>query len=340
MTHPFEKEILTSWKALSEINDRIGWVSIPNYICSNWSISSAYNIDSHEHAIFFEINSAKNHFGQLKFPAAQGFKIQQIRVEDSKSGLAIIRKVDGDLDLFIKMAVDVCNIIMQNKNLTESNLSLSIVNRINAWLSFMRKGLETLSLEAEIGLIGELEIISRLIKTHIPIQDILDAWVGPLDGMKDFELGIGAIEIKSTLSSDGFIANIGSLEQLDDSQISPLFVCGCRFSLHNTGLTLVERINLLRKQLIGFPSELSQLNNLLLRVGYLESAAEDYTRQFKTENTYFWLVDKNFPRLVPGNIAVNIRQAKYEIDLTSLMNDSISLSIVLEKLGIGNSGIN
>ena len=51
-------------------------------------------------------------------------------------------------------------------------------------------------------------------------------------------------------------------------------------------------------------------------------------------------VIENFPRLVPGNIAVNIRQVKYEIDLTPLMNDSINLSIVLQKLGIGNSGIN
>ena len=164
--------------------------------------------------------------------------------------------------------------------------------------------------------------------------------MGPLDGLKDFELGTGAIEIKSTLSSNGFIAKIGSLEQLDDSQISPLFINGYRFSINATGLTLVERINLLRDQLIDFPSELSRLNNLLLRVGYLETAAENYIRRFKTENSYFWLVDENFPRLVPGNIAVNIRQVKYEIDLTPLMNDSINLSIVLQKLGIGNSGIN
>jgi len=204
----------------------------------------------------------------------------------------------------------------------------------------MRKGFETLSQEAELGLIGELETLSSLISANIPISDVLDAWIGPLDGLKDFELGTGAIEIKSTLSSNGFIAKIGSLEQLDDSQISPLFINGYRFSINATGLTLVERINLLRDQLIDFPSELSRLNNLLLRVGYLETAAENYIRRFKTENSYFWLVDENFPRLVPGNIAVNIRQVKYEIDLTPLMNDSINLSIVLQKLGIGNSGIN
>ena len=83
-----------------------------------------------------------------------------------------------------------------------------------------------------------------------------------------------------------------------DSQISPLFINGYRFSINATGLTLVERINLLRDQLIDFPSELSRLNNLLLRVGYLETAAENYIRRFKTENSYFWLVDENFPRLV------------------------------------------
>ena len=340
MALPFDQQIQLAWRALSSSGDREGWNTIPLYKKNNWLLVTGCSLSTNEQAIFLEINYSNISISNNSLPIAQGFRVQQLKDEDSKKGLALIRQVDGDLELFTKMAVDVCNTIIQNETLNESQLISLFINRINAWLSFMRKGFETLSQEAELGLIGELETLSSLISANIPISDVLDAWIGPLDGLKDFELGTGAIEIKSTLSSNGFIAKIGSLEQLDDSQISPLFINGYRFSINATGLTLVERINLLRDQLIDFPSELSRLNNLLLRVGYLETAAENYIRRFKTENSYFWLVDENFPRLVPGNIAVNIRQVKYEIDLTPLMNDSINLSIVLQKLGIGNSGIN
>ncbi|MEX3012361.1 PD-(D/E)XK motif protein [Acinetobacter baumannii] len=42
-------------------------------------------------------------------------------------------------------------------------------------------------------------------------------------------MGSGAIETKSTLSNQGFVAKINSLEQLDDSEKSPLFLNGYRF---------------------------------------------------------------------------------------------------------------
>lgn len=336
MALPVDQQIQLAWRALSSGGNKEGWSTIPLYKKNNWSLVTGCTLSTNEQAIFLEINHSNISILNNSLPIAQGFRVQQLKDENSKKGLALIRQIDGDLELFTKMTVDVCNTIIQNEALNENQLISLFINRINAWLSFMKKGFETLSQEAELGLIGELETLSSLISATIPIRDVLDAWVGPLDGLKDFELGTGAIEIKSTLSSNGFIAKIGSLEQLDDSKRSPLFINGYRFSINATGLTLVERINLLRDQLIDFPSELSRLNNLLLRVGYLETAAENYIRRFKTENSYFWLVDENFPRLMPGNIAVNIRQAKYEIDLTPLMNDSISLNIVLQRLGIRN----
>lgn len=50
-------------------------------------------------------------------------------------------------------------------------------------------------------------------------------------------LGDGAIEVKATMSSAGFPVKIGSLEQLDDSVASPLFLAAMRFSRGEDGLT-------------------------------------------------------------------------------------------------------
>lgn len=334
-----QQQILVAWKALSSTDNQEGWVTFPLYKHSNWSLLASYNLLKREEAIFLDINYSQILESRITLPIAQGFRVQRFN-EAARKGFALVRQVDGDLDLFTKMIVDVCNTIIQYQDLNENKLVSVFINRIYAWLSFMSKGERELSQEAELGLIGELEVILSLISLNLPISEVLNAWKGPLDGLKDFEMGSGAIETKSTLSNQGFVAKINSLEQLDDSEKSPLFLNGYRFSLNSVGKTLTERINLIREQLNDYPAELSRFNNLLLRIGYLESEKENYIRKFKTENSFFWLVDENFPRLVPGNIAVNIRHAKYEIDLTPFINQSIDLSLVLQKLGIGNCGIN
>ncbi|MDY6456810.1 PD-(D/E)XK motif protein [Acinetobacter faecalis] len=334
-----QQQILVAWKALSSTDNHEGWGVFPLYKHRNWSLLASYNLSEHEEAIFLDIKYSQTYESRISLPVAQGFRVQRFN-EETRKGFALIRQVDGDLDLFTKIIVDVCNTIIQYQELNENKLVAVFINRINAWLSFMSKGGHELSQEAELGLIGELEMISSLISLNLPISEVLNTWKGPLDGLKDFEIGSGAIETKSTLSNQGFIAKINSLEQLDDSEKSPLFLNGYRFSLGSAGKTLTERINLIREQLNDYPAELTKFNNLLLRNGYLESEKENYTRKFKTEHTYFWWVDEKFPRLVPGNIAVNIRQAKYEIDLTPFINQSMDLSLVLQKLGIGNCGIN
>lgn len=339
MPYPFEEQIPTTWKALSQSSNTVGWRTMAVYNSTHASIEAAYDLFSHNEAIFFKIDYSNNVFDKTKLPVAKGFKVQLLADEFGK-GIALIRQSEGDIDLFTKIAVDICNTIIQHQALTENALFPVVVNRIDAWLAFMTRGYKTLSQEAELGLVGELELLDSLILLNMPIDEVLNVWKGPLNGLKDFEIGSGAIEVKSTLGVDGFICKINSLEQLDDSEKSPLFLNGYRFSINSLGKTLPKRIGFLREKLANYPMELSRFNNLLLGMGYLESNEENYFRQFKTENSYFWLVDENFPKLVPGTVPVNIRQAKYEMDLTPLIPQAINLSLVLNKLGIKNCGIN
>lgn len=70
----------------------------------------------------------------------------------------------------------------------------------------------------------------------------LESWVGPLNAVRDFEIGTGAIEVKTTISAVGFPAKIGSLEQLDDSARQPLFLAGVRLRQGETGQNLSELV--------------------------------------------------------------------------------------------------
>ena len=68
----------------------------------------------------------------------------------------------------------------------------------------------------------------------------LDAWQGPLNGLQDFFIGTGAIEVKATIAPQGFPAKISSLDQLDETQRQPLFLAGVRLAL---GLALRANVN-------------------------------------------------------------------------------------------------
>lgn len=83
----------------------------------------------------------------------------------------------------------------------ETKLLRVLTGRVGAWQEFMRKGTQVLSPEAEIGLIGELMLLRAIIDAGSFLGSRRRSWVGPLDGIQDFELGTGALEVKATLSA-------------------------------------------------------------------------------------------------------------------------------------------
>jgi len=106
---------------------------------------------------------------------------------------------------------DVAGMLDAESSLDDTRLLRVFLGRVRAWQEFMRKGAQALSPEAEIGLIGELTLLALIIEAGVPSALALEAWVGPNDGIQDFEIGTGAIEVKATLSPVGLPALIGSL---------------------------------------------------------------------------------------------------------------------------------
>ena len=140
------------------------------------------------------------------------------------------------------MAEDMVRLLDGCGGTREETVLRRFLARIHAWQQFMNRHRESvLSAENEQGLFGELVLLEHLFDAELPPQDILDAWQGPADGLQDFMLGSGGIEVKTTLMAGGFPATISSLEQLDDSLRKPLFVVATRLALHSGGMTLPER---------------------------------------------------------------------------------------------------
>ncbi|MCF8173376.1 MAG: PD-(D/E)XK motif protein, partial [Candidatus Methylopumilus sp.] len=175
-------------------------------------------------------------------------------------------------------------------------------------------------------------LLSLIIEAGVPSALALEAWVGPLDGIQDFEIGTGAIEVKATLSAVGFPARIGSLEQLDDSVRQPLFLAGIRLRQISNGKNLPDFISELRQSITGDAEAERLLSERLIAAGYFADHADRYPRRFDVVSTRIVEVTEGFPRLTPGRVPQGISKALYEIDFDRAPGVNIGTTEALKKL--------
>ena len=197
----------------------------------------------------------------------------------------------------------------------------------------MRKGSQTLSPEAEVGLVGELTLLRAIIEGGVPMAMAVESWVGPLDGVRDFEIGTGSLEVKATLSAAGFPARIGSLEQLDDSVRQPLFLAGARLRQTESGHSLPELVAQLRDATQVDAEASRLLSERLIAAGYFNAHADRYIRRFTLADIRLVEVKEGFPRLTPGSVPLGVTRATYEIDLDKAAGANIPTADVLKILG-------
>lgn len=329
-------EILGTWRALPGNASTPGWRSIDLFQSGTCRVKAARHAPGNEEAILIGFSSAKL-APTSQLPQGQGFRMERAALGEAAGEyqwLAVVRQSAGNLELFATVVTDICGLIDSSDSCPEELLYQRLLGRVRGWQEFMRRGREGLSVEAELGLVGEICLLRYLLDEGVPLFSAVDGWKGPLDGLHDFQLGAGAIEVKSTMATEGFPVRIASLDQLDDSQCPPLFLAALRFGSTESGMTLPEYVSSTRQLLEPDPAATRLFEQALLHVGYLDMQAEVYTRRFSPSEIRIHLVDSDFPRLTPFNIPTPIRRAQYELDLALLQVDNCPLSDVLEKLGV------
>lgn len=171
--------------------------------------------------------------------------------------------------------------------------------------------------EAVIGLVGELEILSRL--GLADKNAALEAWWGPSGHMHDFYNNRGAaIEVKSTASLEGNLVHISNLDQLDPGDVSSLHLAVCSLRPDLRAPTLDERIRLLIAD--GFARD-----TLIQRVadaGHVFEAATTIDTRYAVKSTRLWEVNEGFPGLRRSEFGEDqlrgVSNVKYELMLDSV----------------------
>lgn len=325
-----------AWRALSCNGGGEGWRTIPIELDAPCRLLAGRHCPGDEEAIIVGFRGVRLP-PDSHLPQGHGFGVAKLSGETlggSHAWLALSRKVAGGIDLFAMMAGDVVRLLEGCAGVGEERLFQLFLSRIRAWQDFMERGRDgVLSQEAEIGLFGEMVVLKSLIDGGVPATVALDAWQGPLDGLQDFLVGSGAIEVKTTLSANGFPATVNSLEQLDETLRQPLYVAGVRLMLGDGGMTLPEFADSIRAALGDQPTALGMFESRLVQAGYLQALADKYVRRFSHCRTAVLPVEGEFPRLTRMNVGAGVRKARYEVDLDLSGADDVGLVHALEQLG-------
>lgn len=332
---PANDELALAWSSLAGAdahNGAEGWRSAPISRRGAIMLHAGRHFPGGGEALLARFGAASLP-AATKLPEGAGFRIERANPnEDGVSWLALTRKPDGSSELFSAMAHDIAEALDACAADDEAKGLATLLGRARAWQEFMRKGAAPLASEAEIGLFGELAALRAVIEAGIDPATACESWVGPLDGLRDFEIGTGGIEVKSTLSMGGFPARIGALEQLDDASRQPLFVAGMRLRQTEGGSSLPDAVQTLRDIVMGEQEAERLLAERVIAAGYFDAHADQYARRFELAEARVLRVSEGFPRMTPWSVPDGVTRASYDIDLDKAPGQPVSFAEALKEL--------
>lgn len=330
-------EVRTAWRALQSESGGAGWRTIAVLNGCACPILAGREFPGNEEAILVGFDKVRRPSPET-LPQGQGFLVTCPELGAGGGRLtwiALSRQTGGDLELFTHMAADVLA-TLESRYVTEDSRRFSVfIARIRSWQEFMRGGMSrVLSPEAELGLVGELQMLTMILRAGYPAAATIDAWRGPRRGLHDFALDAGVIEVKSAITGGGFPAHIASLDQLDENLVRPIFLAALRFDASPAGRTLPQIVDAQRNMLATHESARADFDNRLVEAGFMDAVRASYVRTFEMVSTRYYEMGASFPRLTRGIVPRGVTKASYELELDLVSGEPTPADEVFRRLGV------
>lgn len=185
---------------------------------------------------------------------------------------------------------------------------------------------DALSQETEVGLLGELCLLSGLIQV-LGADDAVETWRGGQHEEHDFGLSSHDIEVKTT-ASERRAHWITSLEQLVPTGTRPLWLVSYQITRAGTGgCTLADLIARVR-DLLGTGSSRNRFDEKLRAAGWRHRYTARTHQRWRHRNPpAAFAVQPGFPHLTPtllteaGVDTIHITDVRYRLDLTGRTTD-------------------
>jgi len=325
------EEFKRAWTTFGGVKREIGWQVIPVTSFKNVGLMAGLAAPGSREAVFFNFSDAILPRPEL-LPSGKGFSLEYVEME-GRYWIVLTRSQEGITDLYISMLENLFKLLDELHDNSGNSLIQIFLDRVSAWQDFMSAGQKHLGIESQTGLYGELLFLKAIIDFGFKDEAVKN-WDGPLRGLQDFHIGFGAVEVKSTVSQDGFIAKINSLEQLSDSTFSPIFLVGQKLSTSAGGISLPTLIESIRDGLRDEPALKNNFDTRLMRSGYLDAHSSIYDRPLHLIESLMFEIDSQFPKLTPECVSPHIRSARYEVDISAIASKKLDMNEILNRLGV------
>tara|TARA_Y100000389_G_C17372806_1_gene469953 strand:- start:49 stop:1035 length:987 start_codon:yes stop_codon:yes gene_type:complete len=324
---------------ISSLNLQEKWDKLIDRTTNNKSFVSGGEIKAHDQFWFITNN---NHLPGLEIRLKQNIKIDTKLLPQARNwtvktlGNKIIMELKREeyQEIFIKTLNLILTIIILKKIESEESIKkfLSILNDYKEF--FEEEHLpRPLKLEAQLGLFGEIFILSQILIKKLKASEALNTWTGPSKSL-DFSTTNSFIEVKTSAGEN--------LINTTDSQINPnhdkqLFLSFLKIKKDEGGSNLNELIEAFSENLKKSSEE--DYNSFLLKlmkVGYFEIHRDFYLQKFNIDKTLYYSIEKNFPFIDKAKIIIpdGIEKIKldYKINLDKCSNFLINENDFLSKI--------
>jgi hypothetical protein len=236
---------------------------------------------------------------------------------EDQAGIVLILNDGNYEDLFVLLTSDIIHAVAIESS--PHKAVGTILRTIERWRRFLlRLGLGSLSDDEVQGLIGEFAVLARLIGNHGERTAVM-SWTGPEGAIHDFAVGGVEIEVKSHQGNPAGGIWINDLSQLQPDSASLLYLVTPRVAPAAVeGLSLPEFVERMKRLLVTDDSTCELFLMKLASVGYLETLAGRYTRNYTVGELSAYRVSDGFPAIEPRVVPSAVEKVRYKLRLTPL----------------------
>lgn len=238
-------------------------------------------------------------------------------------------------DVFTTLAEDVVLRLVG-----EQDAAIGLLSRLRRWQQFLTAARDGLSVEAQRGLWGELQVLRSHLVAALGVAAAVEGWKASAAAHQDFQFPIGAVEVKTTAAKQPQSVRITSERQLDDTGVGSLFLHvvvvderEVPASGNAPGQSLSALIAEVRSQLAADASTLATFNDRLFDRGWLDVYASRYEgRRWTVRGEHTFQVRPGFPRIVESELVVGVGDVNYAVSLAACSPFAVSVSDMLSVL--------
>lgn len=265
---------------------------------------------------------------RLRLESAKGIRGYMAATPVGRLSLCLELVLPDFTDVFTNLAQDIIDRVSAE---TSQEAAVRVfVERFKQWKVLLgHERPQRLSLEKQLGLFGELHVLSAHAIPRLGAVSAVTAWKGPMRAAHDFQFGASSVEAKVFgASDDPPSVRVSSEMQLD---LSPgrrllLWVIEADLDGLREGKTLPEMVDAVREVCGRDTPAGSILEQGLVASGYFDAHQDYYGVSMAVVDERVYEVRPGFPRLVPEALPPGVHAVSYELLLDACSGYRLDLT--------------